>query len=62
MNGYICYYENSTCEVRANTTVGAQDVAIAVFLKMHPRKRIKTHQITVVLAEKGSTPTIHTAA
>jgi len=62
MNGYICYYENSTCEVRANTPVGAQDVAIAIFQKKYPRKKIKTYQITVMLAEKGGTPVVHTAA
>ena len=62
MNGYICYYGDSTCEVRANTTIGAQDVAIAIFQKKYPRKRIKSFEITVMLAEKGSTPVTHTAA
>jgi hypothetical protein len=61
MNGYIAYYGNSRCEVRANTTLGARDVAIAIFTKENPRKRIKPFEVSVMLAEKGDAPVIHTA-
>lgn len=62
MNKYICYYGMSTCEVSANTTLGARDVAIAIFAKTsNPRKRIKPFEVSVMLAEKGDAPVIHTA-
>ena len=61
MNGYICYYGNQTCEVRADTLINARDKAISIFQKANPRRRIKPFEISVMLALKGDEIYIHTA-
>lgn len=61
MNGYKCFYGNDTCEVWAKTSLDAQKLAMDIFTLSQPRKRIKPFEVSVMLAEKGSTPVVHTA-
>jgi hypothetical protein len=60
MNGYLCFYGQDTCEVRAKTTLDAQKLALDIFAMTNPRKRIKGFEVSVILAEKGDQPVIHT--
>ena len=53
LNGYVCFYRSKRTEVYASTTYEAQQKAAAFF------KARKSYDVTVVLAEKGGAPVIH---
>ena len=53
-NGYVAFYKNRRTEVRADTSREAQ------LLAAHYFRVKKTHDVTVVLAEKEDQPVIHT--
>ena len=53
-NGYIAFYRNKQIEVRADTSLEAQRLAA------HYWRVKRTFDVTVVLAEVGSEPIIHT--
>jgi len=53
MNGYIAFYRNKRIEVYAETSYAAQLEAAKRF------KAKKTHEVTVVLAEKNGKPVTH---
>lgn len=53
-NGYIAFYRNKQVEVRADTSLEAQRLAA------HYWRVKKSFDVTVVLAEVGSEPVIHT--
>ena len=53
-NGYIAFYRNKQVEVRADTSLEAQRLAA------HYWRVKRTFDVTVVLAEVGSEPIIHT--
>jgi hypothetical protein len=67
MNGYIAFYINSTnnfsdtTEVFAQTLFEAKEQATNKFKEKHPRRKIQSHHITVMLAQKEGIPVIHTA-
>ena len=56
MNGYVCFYKGKRHEVEALTSYAAQQAAAT-----HFRAR-KSHEVTVVLAEKGGAPVVHDGA
>ena len=53
-NGYIAFYRGKQVEVRADTSLEAQRLAA------HYWRVKKSFDVTVVLAEIGSEPVIHT--
>lgn len=53
-NGYIAFFKGRSIEVYADTSYEAQRKAARVF------RAKKTYQVTVVLAEKGGKPVVHT--
>ena len=53
-NGYIAFYRNKQIEVRADTSLEAQRLAAHYWRVKRP------FDVTVVLAEIGSEPVIHT--
>lgn len=60
MNSYIAYYGNNVAEVHSHTTLAARDKAISIFQKLNPRRRIKPFEVSVLLAQKDSTPVVQT--
>ena len=56
LNGYVCFYKGKRAEVYASTSYEAQTKAAAVF------KARKQYEVTVVLAEKGGAPVVHSTA
>jgi ABC-type thiamine transport system substrate-binding protein len=56
LNGYVCFFRNRRTEVYASTSYEAQTKAAAVF------KARKQYEVTVVLAEKGGAPVVHSTA
>ena len=56
MNGYVAFYKGKRTEVHVNTSVEAQQKAAQQF------KAKKSYEVTVVLAEKGGQPVIHSGA
>jgi hypothetical protein len=54
MNGYIALYRGKRVEVRADTSLAAQQKAAALF------KARKSYEVTVVLAEKNGEAVTHT--
>jgi hypothetical protein len=66
MNGYIAFYFGTnnfrdTTEVFATTLFEAKEQAINKFKEKHPRRKINSHQVTVMLAQKEGIPVVHTA-
>ena len=59
MNGYVCLWQGKRCEVKAETMLQAQALAVAEFQR-GTRKKVKRWDITVVLAEKGGEQVTHT--
>lgn len=56
LNGYICFYKDKKYEIQAFTTLGAREI-LANLLKIR-----KPHMVTVMLAEKGGVPVVHSTA
>lgn len=59
VNGYICFYDRQQIEVRAERSYDAQQEAVKIF-QSKTRKKVKGHQVTVVLAEKDGKEVVHT--
>ena len=55
MNGYVAFYKNRRIEVRASTSLEAQNTAAAIFGAR------KSYEVTVVLAEIMGEPVTHVA-
>lgn len=56
LNGYAAFYKGKRTEVYAKTSYEAQQKAAAFF------KARKSYDVTVVLAEKGGAPVLHSTA
>lgn len=56
LNGYVAFFKGKQTEVYAKTSYEAQQKAAAFF------KARKSYEVTVVLAEKGGAPVIHSTA
>ena len=61
MNGYVCFWEQKREEVYAATSYAAQQLAVSLFQK-NTRKKVKSHQVTTVLAEQRGVQVVHNAA
>lgn len=61
MNGYIAFYRGHKVEVHADSAYAAQCKAAEMFkqARQMPATR-KTHEVTVVLAEKNGQQVTHT--
>jgi hypothetical protein len=55
MNGYKCFYKGKTCEVYADTSYQAQQLAAQKF------KAKKSYEVSVFLCEKQGEQVTHTA-
>jgi hypothetical protein len=55
MNGYKCFYRGKTCEVHADTSYQAQQLAAQQF------KAKKSYEVSVFLCEKQGEQVTHTA-
>lgn len=56
LNGYVAFFKGKRTEVYASTSYKAQTKAAAFF------KARKSYDVTVVLAEKGGAPALHSIA
>jgi len=61
MNGYIAFWNGNQCEVYADTSYKAQQIAVEEFQK-NTRKKVKSYDVTVVLAEKNNEQVVHVFA
>lgn len=61
MNGYICFYKGRQLEVLAETSYAAQQAATAKF-QAGQRAKIKSYEVTPVLAERQGEPVVHNTA
>ena len=59
LNGYVCFWNGKRCEVKAKSTYDAQQEATDVFQKAAGRRRVKSYDIEVVLAEKDGEQVTH---
>jgi hypothetical protein len=59
MNGYIAFYRGARIEIYAETKMDALRQAQIIFQKAHPRRKIKSWDVTVALAETNGEPVIH---
>ena len=56
---YICFWKGKRCEVRALRSFDAQELAAELFRKS-TKQKVKTYDITVMLAEKeDGSPHVH---
>ena len=61
MNGYVAFWNGQQCEVYADSSYLAQAEAVVVFQK-NTRKKVKSYDVTVVLAEKNNEQVVHVFA
>lgn len=61
MNGYVCFWSDKRCEVKADTTFKAQQLSQVVFQGMAGRKKVIAGDISVTLAEKNGEQVVHLA-
>ena len=62
MNKYMCYWKGKKVEIESDTSYHAQQLALPVLQKLAGRKKVKSHDIVVVLVEKnGQSVSIDTA-
>ncbi len=54
MNGYVAFYRGKRLEVKAETSLAAQEKAAKLF------KAKKSYEVSVVLAEKDGVQVVHT--
>lgn len=58
MNGYVAFWNGQRCEVYADSSYVAQAEAVVVF-QNNTRKKVKSYDVTVVLAEKNNEQVVH---
>ena len=61
MNGYIALWKGQRTEVYAGSLYGAKLAAIAEFEKTSGRRKVKSHDVSVYLAEKNGEQVTHIA-
>ena len=52
MNGYVCFWKGKRCGIEAETSYKAQQLAVVEFQKSAGRRKIKSFDVSVTLAEK----------
>ena len=58
MNGYVAFWDGKQVEVYADSSYLAQAEAVVAFQK-NTRKKVKSYDVTVVLAEKNNEQVTH---
>ena len=58
MNGYIGYWKNQKFEIMADSSYEAQTKLVPV-VQATTRKKVKSHEIAVMLAEKNGQQVTH---
>jgi len=61
MNGYVCFWEQKREEIHAYTSSEAQKLAAIAFQK-HTRKKVKHHQVLVIIAKRDGQDVEHSPA
>lgn len=61
MNGYICFWKNLKVEIEADSSYQAQQKSIPLLQKKAGRKKVKSYDVEVVLAEKNGKQVTHNA-
>jgi hypothetical protein len=56
MHNYVCFYDRQRTEVSASSSLNARDIALLIFQRDNPRRKIKPYAVTVVLADKPIDP------
>lgn len=60
--GFIALYKEEQLEVYAPTRYLASEKALKHFQAKYPRRRIRPHEVTSILAERNGTPIVHSTA
>jgi hypothetical protein len=50
LNGYVCFWSGKTCEVYAESSIAGRDKAVTAFKAMAGRRKVKDHDVSVMLA------------
>jgi len=58
MNGYVCFWGSQRFEVYADSSYDAQCKAVSM-AQAKTRKKVKSYDVTVTLAEKGGEQVTH---
>ena len=58
MNGYVCFWGSQRFEVYADSSYDAQCKAVSM-AQAKTRKKVKSYDVTVMLAEKHGSPVTH---
>ena len=61
MNGYVCFWKQKREEIYAYTSSEAQKLAAIAFQK-HSRKKVKQHQVLVIIAKRDGQDVEHSPA
>lgn len=61
MNGYIAFWKGQRAEIYANTLLEAKLKAESAFQAVAGRRKIRSADVTVALAEIDGKPYVHTA-
>lgn len=56
MHNYVCFWDRQRTEVSASSSLNARDIALLIFQRDNPRRKIKPHEVSVVLADKPIEP------
>jgi hypothetical protein len=60
--GFISFYKDERHEVYAPTRYEASEKALLHFQRKYPRRKIKQHEVTSMLAERSGEPVVHSTA
>lgn len=61
MNGYVCFWGSQRFEVYADSSYAAQCKAVEL-AQAKTRKKVKSYDVSVMLAEKHGSPVTHSTA
>jgi hypothetical protein len=59
MSGYVAIWKGKRAEIYAETIFQAKQQAMAEFVKAAGRKKVKSEDVYVVLAETNGAPVVH---
>lgn len=59
MNGYVCFWKGKRVEVHADTLWAAKQKAVEEFQRTAGRAKVKSPDVSVVLAEVGGETITH---
>lgn len=59
MNAYACFWKGQKVIVNSDTTYHAQQLAVSEFKRVAGRRKVASHDITVMLVEKDNKEVTH---